>query len=261
MAIVPLAFANAVDLGHGRGRASARAAASIWRIDAILGRPADINEAWRSPEQADANRAAWIRYQNGGPIAPYALGAEDSVHCAGDAADSDDWYNAAAAAVWRRGGWRQTARYPGSSKDEPWHGEHFPYLDELAGQFATDGSVAFPEGEEDVPLTKADAVLVAQTLLNMPAYDNAVRADRDGGQPLTVSQALKDLYEVLVFGGAMLPDNGRPARDSLDGIVKWLDGKGNGAINTLGYLRAAIDDLEEDDDAPVVPPVVTPPKA
>lgn len=129
-----------VDLGHGRGWASPRAAASIRRIDAQLGRLADINEAGRSPEQANENRRKWLayeRYLNGGPWAPkapYALGADESVHCSGDAADSDDWYDPRAAAVWRDNGWRQTARYfdrqgRPTAKDEPWHGEHFEHLD------------------------------------------------------------------------------------------------------------------------------------
>lgn len=128
------------DLGHGRGWASPKAAASIRRIDAQLGRLADINEAGRSPEQANANRARWLayeRYLNGGPWAPkapYALGADQSVHCWGNAADSDDWYNPQAAAVWRDNGWKQTARYfdrngRPTAKDEPWHGEYFEHLD------------------------------------------------------------------------------------------------------------------------------------
>lgn len=129
-----------VDLGHGRGWASPSAAASIRRIDAQLGRPADINEAGRSPEQANKNRAAWLayeRYLKGGPWAPkapYALGADQSVHCWGGAADSDDWYDPRAAAIWRDNGWRQTARYFDSkgrptAKDEPWHGEYSEHLD------------------------------------------------------------------------------------------------------------------------------------
>lgn len=118
------------DLGHGRGWASPTAAASIRRIDTQLGRPADINEAGRSPEKADENHRKWLAYLAGGPWAPYALPASKSVHCTGDAADSDDWYDPAAAAVWYDNGWRQTARYPNDrKKDEPWHGEHFPELD------------------------------------------------------------------------------------------------------------------------------------
>lgn len=133
-----LNYADAVDLGHGRGRARADAAASIKRIDRQLGRPADINEAWRSPEQANANRARWIAYQQGrGPKAPYALGAEDSVHCEGTAADTDDHRDARAAAVWRDNGWRQTARYS-DSRDEPWHWEYFAHLDNHRHETDTD---------------------------------------------------------------------------------------------------------------------------
>lgn len=144
-----------VDLGHGRGWAAPTAAASIRRIDRDLGRPADINEAGRSPEKADKNYRKWLAYKNGtGPWAPYALPASKSVHCWGNAADSDDWYNPAAAAVWRDHGWRQTARY-NDDRDEPWHGEHFPNLDNHrndpapAGE-ATDPALApEPEPEED----------------------------------------------------------------------------------------------------------------
>lgn len=120
-----------IDLGHGRGWLAPRPAASIFRIDAALGRPADINEAGRSREKADEGHSKWLAYLNGtGPKAPYALPGDESVHVAGEAADSDDWYDPAAAAVWRDHGWRQTARYPKDpKKDEPWHGEHFDHLD------------------------------------------------------------------------------------------------------------------------------------
>lgn len=116
------------DIGHGRGWLDAPAAASIARIDAQLGRPADINDAGRSAAQADENYRRWIAYRNGGPWAPYALPSWLSVHCKGLAADSDDWYNPASAAVWRDNGWRQTARY-NDDRDEPWHGEYFINLD------------------------------------------------------------------------------------------------------------------------------------
>ncbi len=151
-----------VNIGHGRGWLAPAPAASLRRIDAQLGRPADINEAGRSPEQADENRRKWLayeRYLNGGPWAPkapYALGSDQSVHCWGYAADSDDWYNARAAAVWRENGWRQTARYPGNkAKDEPWHGEYFEHLDvhrfdgTPAGGASTTPATLPEESEED----------------------------------------------------------------------------------------------------------------
>lgn len=119
------------DLGHGRGWAAPAPAASIRRIDAQLGRLADINEAGRSPEQADENRRRWLayeRYLNGGPWAPkasYALGSDESVHCWGYAADTDDSYDPEASAVWLDNGWVQTALYPNNPrKHEPWHREY-----------------------------------------------------------------------------------------------------------------------------------------
>ncbi|WP_402843813.1 hypothetical protein [Microbacterium sp. GXS0129] len=117
-------------LTGGRGWLESAAAASVHRIDRQLGRLADVNDAGRSAEQANKNRAAWEDYKyRGGPWAPYALGADESVHCKGRAVDSDDWYNDAAAAVWRENGWRQTARY-NDDRDEPWHGEYLPENDQ-----------------------------------------------------------------------------------------------------------------------------------
>lgn len=117
-------------LDGDRGWLDAPAAASVHRIDRQLGRLADVNDAGRSPEQANANRDAWEAYRDGrGPKAPYALGADESVHCRGLAVDSDDWYDPASAAVWRENGWTQTARYA-DDRDEPWHGEYSANLDQ-----------------------------------------------------------------------------------------------------------------------------------
>lgn len=145
-----------VDIGHGRGWLAPKPAASIARIDARLGRPADVNEAGRSPEQANENRRKWLayeRYLKGGPWAPkapYALGADQSVHCWGYAVDSDDWYNESFAAIWRDHGWRQTARYPGNkAKDEPWHGEYFEELDNHRNDPVPTGGVVAPVHKEE----------------------------------------------------------------------------------------------------------------
>lgn len=112
------------DLGYGRGWAADDAAASIHRIDQQLGHPVQITEAGRSAEDADKNYAAWIAYQNGGPWAPYALPASKSVHCRGEAVDSNEH-----SAPWEANGWVQTARYD-DDRDEPWHREYFPDRDQ-----------------------------------------------------------------------------------------------------------------------------------
>lgn len=148
----PIPITQTVALSGGRGRLAPKPAASLARIDKALGRPADVNDAWRSPAQADANYAAWIAFRDGyGPPAPFALPAKDSIHCRGYAVDSDDWYHADRAAVWRDHGWRQTARYPDQpKKDEPWHGEYFEEYDNHKND--SSGSVPAPapdESEED----------------------------------------------------------------------------------------------------------------
>lgn len=159
------------ELSGGRGWLDAPAAASVHRIDRQLGRLADVNEAGRSAAQADANHAAWLRYLAGGPKAPYALPASQSVHCQGMAVDSDDWYNARAAAVWRENGWKQTARYPGNpKKDEPWHGEYFPALDKHRNEPASSGATTTPErAQED-----DDMIFICSTPINGQNADKGI---------------------------------------------------------------------------------------
>ncbi|WP_460776005.1 M15 family metallopeptidase domain-containing protein [Microbacterium sp. GXF7504] len=121
--------AQTVDLTGGRGRLAPAPAASIARIDRALGRPADINSAWRDPIEQQRLRDDYLRDPNNNPI---ALPPDESVHCVGYAVDSDDWYAPTAAAVWRDHGWRQTVYRTVNGRRalvEPWHGEYNPYLD------------------------------------------------------------------------------------------------------------------------------------
>lgn len=173
-----------VDIGSGRGWLAPEPAASLRRIDAQLGRLADINEAGRSPEQANANRARWLayeRYLNGGPWAPkapYALGADESVHCWGYAADTDDSYNATASAVWLENGWVQTAIYPNNpNKHEPWHREYRKDRD----KHRTSGGAA---GSED---------------------DMSEKAERQ----------IQQIYNAMFTGGPSMTENGNAVQASL----------------------------------------------
>lgn len=148
----PLPFSKAVPIGpdaagRDRGRLSKTAAASLRRVDAALGRPLDVNEAWRSPAQADKNFAAykaWLAYQNGTgprvPWAPIALPADQSVHCEGDALDTDEGQPIGSKVdkLLVEHGWiltvyrwekdPKTGRYRYVLK-EAWHREHFPEKD------------------------------------------------------------------------------------------------------------------------------------
>ena len=133
------------DLGFGRGWASPEAAASIWRIDAALGHAMQITEAGRSAADADRNYARYQAYLNGtGPWAPIAYPSWMSVHCWGNAIDSDEAQRFIA--LMARHGWRRTV-YRNGKLEEPWHFEYF--IDEDQHRF--DGIPAGSGGEEIMP--------------------------------------------------------------------------------------------------------------
>ncbi|OZD48568.1 hypothetical protein CH252_18730 [Rhodococcus sp. 06-1477-1B] len=149
-----LSFADAVDIGGGRGRLAAPAAASLARVDIAMrssfGRAADINEAWRSPEQANANYARYIAYLRGGAWAPIALPANESIHCRGYAVDTDDTSDAQMR-IWNDHGWFWTVyRWVGGvwTLVERWHLEYFADRDNHRNTTASDG--ATPIEEEDM---------------------------------------------------------------------------------------------------------------
>lgn len=141
---------QAVDIGGGRGRLAPDPAASLRRVDADMrsafGRAADINEAWRSPEQADKNYAAYLAYLNGGPWAPIALPGDRSVHCFGYAVDTDDTSDAQMR-IWNEHGWYWTV-YRDGKLVERWHLEYFPERDKRR----FDGSPAGTADSEETEL-------------------------------------------------------------------------------------------------------------
>ncbi|WP_137771826.1 MULTISPECIES: hypothetical protein [unclassified Microbacterium] len=166
-----LAFADAVDIGGGRGRLAAPAAASLARVDAAFryafGRAADINEAWRSPEQADKNYRAYVAYLAGrGPWAALAYPAATSIHCRGYALDTDDT-STAHMRIWNEHGWFWTV-YRNGKLIERWHLEYFPERDKHRGASAagtttpTPGQKAAPHGGKMVIYARRnDGLIVA----------------------------------------------------------------------------------------------------
>ncbi|WP_367147232.1 hypothetical protein AB0870_08420 [Microbacterium proteolyticum] len=149
---------QAVDIGGGRGRLAPAPAASLARVDrdmrSAFGRAADINEAWRSPADADKNYAAYLAYLRGGPWAPIALPGDKSVHCFGYAVDTDDTSDAQMR-IWNDHGWYWTV-YRDRKLVERWHLEYFPGRDNhrndpapaSTGQ-ATTTPTATPDSEEE----------------------------------------------------------------------------------------------------------------
>lgn len=147
---------QAVDIGGGRGRLASAAAASLARVDQAMrsafGRAADINEAWRSPADADENYRKYIAYLNGGPWAAIALPGDKSVHCFGFAVDTDDTSDAQMR-IWNDRGWYWTV-YRNGKLAERWHLEYFPHLDNHRNDpipaSASNGAAATQSEEDDM---------------------------------------------------------------------------------------------------------------
>lgn len=145
---------QAVDIGGGRGRLAPAAAASLARVDrdmrSAFGRAADINEAWRSPADADENYRKYLRYLSGGPWAPIALPGDKSVHCFGEAVDTDDTSDAQMR-IWNDHGWYWTV-YRDGKLVERWHLEYFANRDNHRNEGAsasTGDAATFNQSEED----------------------------------------------------------------------------------------------------------------
>lgn len=138
-----------VELSGGRGRLTPEPAASLARLDVEFGRPVDVNSAWRSPTVQQGAYEAYLRYlKYGAPWAPIALAPDKSVHCKGEALDSDDASNPAYTERFNRHGWYHTVFRMVNGKwtlVEPWHLEYNKHRDNYFGQPASGGgSVPFP---------------------------------------------------------------------------------------------------------------------
>lgn len=135
-------------LNGGRGRATPQCVWSIHRIDAQLGRLLDINSAWRDPQEQERLYTAYRNYVNGnGPWAPIALPPEQSVHCKGEAIDTDD-NNAAMTRILNDNGWFHTV-FRNGVLVEPWHYEYDYKRDKyFGGTPAGGGSTPLPVPKE-----------------------------------------------------------------------------------------------------------------
>lgn len=142
-----------VNLGYGRGQLRAAPAASIFRIDAKLGRPVDSNSAYRDYDEQMKAYNAYRWYLNGGPRAPLALHPDNSWHCKGMALDTDDgpaYGRGMTTQMWRDNGWLFQVQ------GEPWHGQYYAHLDKYYGQPAGGGSVPLPTPPKDDEMSQAE---------------------------------------------------------------------------------------------------------
>lgn len=220
-----LPYAQAVDIGHGRGRLAAPAAASLRRVDADLGRPADVNEAWRSPETADENYRkyqAYLHDPKNNPWAPLAFPAAQSVHCVGYAVDTDDT-SPEQMKVWNDHGWYWTV-YRNGTLIERWHLEYFPDRDNHRND---------PDPEEDDMYTDADRTRDNETNAKVKAIHDAVFKGgtdmKDANRSLSetvanivgavdrIEKATGPVYDAVFKGGTSMPDDGKSIGESLAG--------------------------------------------
>jgi len=143
-----IGIAGTISLNGNRGRATPQCVWSIHRIDAQLGRYLDINSAWRDPQEQERFYSAYRNYVNGnGPWAPIALPPEQSVHCKGEAIDTDD-NNSAMTRILNNNGWFHTV-YRNGVLVEPWHYEYDYKRDKFFGGQPS-GSGSTPIEEEDM---------------------------------------------------------------------------------------------------------------
>lgn len=143
-----IGISGTVLINRGRGRATLSATQSIHRIDSQLGRLLDINSAWRDPFEQEKLYNAYQRDPKNNPI---ALAPEDSVHCKGEAIDSDDGYNASIVRVLNSNGWFHTVyRVENGVRvlKEPWHFEYTYSKDNFRG--------GTPAGEADDSMSAQD---------------------------------------------------------------------------------------------------------
>ena len=198
-----------IALNGGRGRATPQCVWSIHRIDAQLGRYLDINSAWRDPQEQERFYSAYRAYVNGnGPWAPIALPPEQSVHCKGEAIDTDD-NNAAMTRILNDNGWFHTV-FRNGVLVEPWHYEYDSKRDKYFGAIPA-GNESTPI-EEDMPLTQADVNL----LLNSPAYTNGPTIGR-------ILLEAHNVYDAIFKGGTSMDDAGRSIAKSLANQTEFLD--------------------------------------
>lgn len=131
-------------LGYGRGELKSAPAQSIRRLDVALGRPVDINSAYRDWNEQMRLHLAYLAGRG-----PLALHPDTSWHCKGMAVDSDDnpSRNAALRPLWEENGWRFEV------PSEDWHGQYYTSLDKNYGKPADSDSRPFPTPTEPTTFT------------------------------------------------------------------------------------------------------------
>lgn len=152
------------------------AGASFRRLEADLGRQVDVNSTYRPWDTQMGMHLAWTAYANGRGPKPWhsrAVHPKYSIHCQGNALDSDDWTTPGFVALAAEHGWIRTAA---SDPTERHHFEYQSWRDQHINEPAPAGG-----SEDDMPLN-ADTDYAAfsamlQRALRFDVRPNGVGAD------------------------------------------------------------------------------------
>lgn len=247
-----------VPLNGGRGRATLQCQWSIHRIDAQLGRLLDINSAWRDPFEQEKLYNAYRRYLAGtGPWAPIALAPEYSVHCDGEAIDTDV-NNAAMTKILNNNGWFHTV-FRNGVLVEPWHYEYDYTKDKFFG--------GMPAGTEiDMPLDSNDKQwlngLGEEIIRRVQAADGGIRQDLNtvhgavGAQADRTITALRNSINAQpdkVWAeaipaqkpdGTPLTSNGVAVKYTAEGFVASTNAQIGAIVKTLDAINSRLTSIE-----------------
>ena len=236
----PLPYSQAVDIGGGRGRLAAQAAASLARVDEQIGHLLDINEAWRSPEQADANYRAYQSYLNGGSWAPIAFPADQSIHCIGYAIDTDEQL----VAILNDHGWFQTV-YRNGVLVEPWHFEYDASRDQYRGTGFPSGWMGQPfeqtkRGDDDmsIQIRNTKTGLIAQVA---PDYFAAMPDMATADIVRNVSSSSDERHELDEVAFYRVTDSFGIPRTAVKAGSYWSRGSAN--QQAIAALQKSVDAL------------------
>lgn len=258
-----IGIAGTVLINGGRGRATLQCAQSIHRIDAQLGRLLDINSAWRDPLEQEKLYTAYRNYVNGnGPWAPIALKPEDSVHCDGEAIDSDDQSAEMVKLLGDNGWFRTVYRWVNGvyTLVEPWHYEYDYKRDKFFG--------GIPAGSEiiDMPLDSNDKAwlngLGASIIAQINAADAPIRSDINTVHGAVGTQADRTINAIRTSinaqpdkvwnellpaqkpDGTPLTSNGKPVQYTAEGFVASTNAQIGELAKTLAAINTRLTNIE-----------------
>lgn len=129
-----------------------RAARSFRRFEHRLGRRADVNSTYRDRDKQMQMYRAWQAWVNGTGPKPWhsrAVHPKYSIHCQGNALDSDDWTTPGFVALAAEHGWIRTAA---SDPTERHHFEYQSWRDQHINDPAPTSTDTKPEPEEELPM-------------------------------------------------------------------------------------------------------------